>query len=302
MKRIQGLPKISDLQFNVQRVSGETLSYGNNIFKNVIRGINSVIEVKSNSSQGIQVEFKLPIRKTDSAVDTVIECFGGTPGIGVGGGGHSSGKFTSIPNSICAIASGGINPVNPYATPTSYGSGGGGGSGFGGFFNVPLSNPSATLSSNAFLVAGGSGGSSGAGRGAGGGTSGGSGRPSGDPRSLTNAAGGSPSYTAYRFTGGRGNPPQSGNNNNTPGGGSGGAGYYGGYAGAQGVDGGSGTRGNNGGGGGSGYVSPLIIGGQTTPGLPTTPAGRSSVNYSTQINLPEPVDGIKSKVIIMTQF
>jgi hypothetical protein len=305
MKRLQGTPKLSDNLISVERISGEALSSGNLVTK-VIRGTETVYELFTNASQGILARLRISgIRKVDTAIDTKIECWGGTPGFNCGGGGYSVANIGANGNfpgdGIYAQVSGGINGSNPYATPTSYGTGGGGGSGFGGFFLVPTSNPTATVSPNSMLIAGGSGGSNTTGYGAGGGASGGTGRPSFDPRSNTNAAGGGPGFTPIRFTGGTGTPGQSGEQNNTPGGGSGGAGYYGGAAGAQGVDGGEGTRPNNGGGGGSGYVSPFVINGTTTQGISTAPAGRSSVNYIGNYDSPQIAQAIKSKTVISKQ-
>lgn len=304
MKRIQGLPSISQIQVVVEHVAGESL--GNNL-KKVVRGITSVFELRSTGSQGIQANFHIPIRKTDTGMFTDVECFGATPQIGVGGAGHGSGNLRKVLESnpkIYAIVNGGVSPSNPFATPTSFGAGGGIGGGFGAISSVPFNSPTPTLDSNVLLVSAGSGGAGGPGFGtaAGSGGTGGTGRPSGDPRSISNAAGGGPTSTSFRYTAGTGNPPTSGHNNNTPGGGPGGAGYYGGSAGAQGVDGGQGTRENNGGGGGAGYISPLIINGQTTGGLSTSPGGRSSINYSYQNGVSEPSDAINSKVIINKHY
>jgi len=304
MKRIQGLPSISQIQVVVEHVAGESL--GNNL-KKVVRGITSVFELRSTGSQGIQANFHIPIRKTDTGMFTDVECFGATPQIGVGGAGHGSGNLRKVLESnpkIYAIVNGGVSPSNPFATPTSFGAGGGRGGGFGAISSVPFNSPTPTLDSNVLLVSAGSGGAGGPGFGtaAGSGGTGGTGRPSGDPRSISNAAGGGPTSTSFRYTAGAGNPPTSGHNNNTPGGGPGGAGYYGGSAGAQGVDGGQGTRENNGGGGGAGYISPLIINGQTTGGLSTSPGGRSSINYSYQNGVSEPSDAINSKVIINKHY
>jgi hypothetical protein len=306
MKRIQSLPKLSDIQIIVERVAGDALSLGVNVLQ-VVRGFSSVIEVKSNNSQGIQVKFSLPIRKVDTGMLTDVECYGASPTIGHGGAGYGGGNLsTVIPTnkSFFGIANGGVSPSNPYATPTSFSGGGGIGGGFGGIFSVPLSNPTATLDSNVLLISAGSGGAGGPGFGtaAGNGETAGNGRPSFDPRSLSNALGASPARTTRRYTAASGNSPESGENNNTPGGGPGGAGYYGGAAGAQGVDGGDGERANNGGGGGAGYISPLIVSGTTTGGLSTSPGGRSSKNYSYLNGLSEPTDAIKSKVIINKNY